>query len=98
MCLKYRVSKVQKHPVNPNDLKIGKPIGTKKRGLDKREQKLYDKCLVNHFFLPTSYVSVDEATNKTRLLLLTFILLSVHYAQPQDRRMGETGKGRMLNT
>ena len=50
------------------------------------------------FFLPTSYVSVDEATNKTRLLLLTFILLSVHYAQPQDRRMGETGKGRMLNT
>ena len=44
------------------------------------------------------YVSVDEATNKTRLLLLTFILLSVHYAQPQDRRMGETGKGRMLNT
>ena len=60
-----------------------------------KEQKLYDKCLANHF---SPYVSVDEATNKTRLLLLTFILLSVHYAQPQDRRMGETGKGRMLNT
>ena len=67
---------------------------------DRRSRQKNKNCMINVlqtiFSIP--YVSVDEATNKTRLLLLTFILLSVHYAQPQDRRMGETGKGRMLNT